>query len=281
MSQGALDTRIEVPTVCYLTQLTADSVAVPLEAPSVTVSEDPIRWQQTHLPICHPLPLLQTVALATEKPCAMDPALCKTPVLAAAQAIRHHVSFRNLQWAQSHQAILDPIETKAHRPVWPKLDAPPLQTLPLSPIKGRWKHWHLPTLTGISREHPRFFALPIRKVPIPPFRFPPEVRERFRQALAQKAGIAASNVQLKVVFQRMNVALYATVQQDEQGHLLCVPKNELIGRNLLSKNGQQLLNRLQQATENSYLVVGFRLDNKQDIRAMVPASTTKGEGQPE
>ncbi len=274
-SQQSIDVHIQTPLVSYLTELTTDTFGVPLETPNIQVSEDPIRWQREHLPSCQTLPLIQTVPLAAEKPCTLAPVLCKAPVIEPTDAPLHQVSFNNVQWTDVHQAPLPPIEAQAKQTLWPRIGKPGVKAFPIQPIKARSTSLREQAMATQARENPRFFALPIRKTPIPPFRFPPEIRERFRQALAEKAGTTPSNVQLKVIFQRMNVALYTTVQQDEQGHLLCVPKNELMGRNLLSKSGQLLLNRLDQNSENTYLVVGFRLDNQKDIRTMVPVSALK------
>jgi hypothetical protein len=275
VSQQALDVQIQTPLVSYLTELKTDAMTVPLEAPDVQVSEDPIRWQREHLPGCQSLPLLQTVPLAAEKPCTLSPVLCDAPVFKAHNTALHQVSFENAQWTVTHQAPLEPIQTQARQTLWPRMGKPDVKGIPIQPIQARRTSLREQAMATQARENPRFFALPIRKTPIPPFRFPPEIRERFRQALAVKEGTTPGNVQLKVIFQRMNVALYTTVQQDEQGHLLCVPKNELMGRNLLSKSGQLLLNRLRQNSENTYLVVGFRLDNQKDIRTMVPVSALK------
>ncbi len=275
VSQQAVDVHIQAPLVTYLTGLHTDTIRVPLEKPDVQVSEDPIRWQKEHLPACQSLPLLQTVPLAAEKPCTLAPVLCNAPVIEPTDAPLHQVGFHNVQWAQTHRAPLEPIQTQARQTLWPRFSQPGIRAVPIPPIKARGTSLKEQAMAPQARENPRFFALPVRKTPIPPFRFPPEIRERFRQALAEKAGTTPGNVQLKVIFQRLNVALYTTVQQDEQGHLLCVPKNELMGRNLLSKSGQLLLNRLNQNSENTYLVVGFRLDNQKDIRTMVPVSALR------
>lgn len=274
-SHQAIDVHIQAPLVSYLTELKTDAIGVPLEKPDIQVSEDPIRWQREHLPGCQTLPLIQTVPLAAEKPCTLAPVLCKTPVFEPQNTALHQVSFNNVRWTEAHQAPLPPIEAQARQTLWPRLGKPAVKALPIQPFQARCTSLKEQAMATQARENPRFFALPIRKTPIPPFRFAPEIRERFRRALAEKAGTTPSNVQLKVIFQRMNVALYTSVQQDEQGHLLCVPKNELMGRNLLSKSGQLLLKRLDQNSENTYLVVGFRLDNQKDIRTMVPISALK------
>ncbi len=275
VSQQAVDVRIQAPLVSYLTELTTDTIGVPLEKPDIQVSDDPIRWQREHLPSCQALPLLHTVPLAAEQPCTLAPVLCNASVIEAADASLHQVDFHNVQWTKAHRAPLEPIQTQSRQGRWLRFTQPGSRTIPIPPIKARGASLKEQALATQARENPRFFALPVRKTPIPPFRFPPEIRERFRQALAEKAGTTPGNVQLKVIFQRLNVALYTTVQQDEQGHLLCVPKNELMGRNLLNKSGQMLLNRLHQNSENTYLVVGFRLDNQKDIRTMVPVSALR------
>jgi hypothetical protein len=123
------------------------------------------------------------------------------------------------------------------------------------------------------KSDPRFYALPIRKNAIPPHRFSLTTREQFRKALAEKAKTSLANVQLKVVFERMYMALYASIQPDELGHYMCIPKSELLGRNRETPSSQALLNHQSAGTHATYLVIGIRLDNKEDIRTLVPVHT--------
>lgn len=275
VGQKSVDVAIPAPMTLYLTELACESHAVSLEQLEIQVSDDPIQALESQERVINQLALIDTVPLAADAPCDIAPALCVTPVIERADAALNRVTFENVRFTESHTAPLEALSTEIwhkdvesfRKPNVGQMTPDPFRTKNLS-LKDQF-----PKAT--VREHPRLFSLPIRKMPIPPHRFSQAVRDVFRSALAEKAGTKASNVQLKVIFERMNVAFYTSIQQDEQGHLLCVPKNELVGRNAQSKTGQALLERLRLNTENAYLVVGFRLDNQQDIRAMVPVDKSR------
>lgn len=269
VEQQSVSLTIAPPFTAYITDLTCDVNPVELTQQTVQVSEDPIRHLRQEQTI-HQMPLIDSVSLAADAPCHIEPALCKTPVLSSQDTVISGVSFENVQFTTDHTAPLEPLSVEVwHQPVEGFENPAVASTKPTAfNTQSRSLKDQLPKTP--VRENPRLFALPIRKMPIPPHRFSPAIREIFRRMLAEKAETRPDNVQLKVVFERMNVAFYASIQQDEQGNLLCVPKNELIGKNALGKQGQALIERISQSTGNAYLVVGFRLDNKQDIRAMVP-----------
>lgn len=269
MAQQPANLTIDPPLTAYITTIACEINEVSLASPEIQVSLDPIRALRAE-PTTRDLPLITAVPLAADAPCHMEPALCKEPVLSRQDTVVSGVSFENVRFTSAQTAPLEAISATAwHQPV-EGFPSPALASTDPGVFTTR-SHSLKDQLPEIkSKENPRLFALPIRKLPIPPHRFSPTIREIFRRTLAEKAGTRPDNVQLKVVFERMNVAFYTSIQQDEQGHLLCVPKNELIGKNALGRQGQALLARMAQNTENAYLVVGFRLDNKQDIRAMVP-----------
>lgn len=112
----------------------------------------------------------------------------------------------------------------------------------------------------------RFHLMALRKSPIPPHRFTPGQRDRFRQALAEKGRTVPANIQLKMVYARLDMTAFSSMQQDEHGTLLCVPKPEAVGRNAGSGRRAPLV----------YLVFGNRLDNQQSLRALVPIDTPEG-----
>lgn len=270
VDQQAVDLSIQAPFTAYLTEIPCEATTVPLRQSDIQVSEDPIQALRERQPVVNQLALIEEVSLAESAPCQLQPALCKEPMIAQAEVVMSRVSFENVCFTESHGAPLEPITAQLwHKPI-DGIQAPQVSNVPAMRFTTRDKSLKDRLPSTQIRENPRLFALPIRKTPIPPHRFSPAVRDIFRRFLAEKAGVPANNVQLKIVFERMNVAFYASIQQDEQGHLLCVPKNELIGKNVQGKAGQALLERMEKNTENAYLVVGFRLDNKQDIRAMVP-----------
>jgi hypothetical protein len=129
------------------------------------------------------------------------------------------------------------------------------------------------------RNDARMLALPIRKAPVPPHRFSLAMRQRFRQALAEKSGTPPDQIQLQLIFDRLNLNLYAAIRQDEQGYLLCTPKSDASptdssrrerGR-FASQNRRALRPSLPTSADTSvfYLVIGLRLDTRQDVRALV------------
>lgn len=270
VAQQSVDVDIPVPLTLYLTELACDSQSVSLEQPEVQVSDDPIRALESQERIINQLALIENVPLAADAPCDIAPALCVTPVIERTDAAINRVTFENIRFTESHTAPVEPLSAEIWHKDVESFAKPNVGQMTPGVFKAKSLSLKDQLPKATVREHPRLFSLPIRKMPIPPHRFSQAVRDVFRSALAEKAGTKASNVQLKVIFERMNVAFYTSIQQDEQGHLLCVPKNELVGRNAQSKTGQVMLERLTQNTETAYLVVGFRLDNKQDIRAMVP-----------
>jgi hypothetical protein len=272
VEQQSLNVAIPAPITLYVTEMACASHSVSLAHPPIEVSQDPIATLNKTSKHAHTLPLIKNILLSAETPCHIRPALCSESVIEQTDAVITGITFANLCLAEFHRVPLEPLST----PVWQhevEVFTKPIVSQ-ISPGRFKAKRLSLKEQTPkpTVREHAGLFSMPIRKMPISPHRFNQAIRDVFRSALAHKAGTAARNVQLKVVFERMNVALYANIQQDEQGHLLCVPKNELVGKNAQSKTGRALLNRLSRNTEDAYLVVGFRLDNKQDIRAMVPVS---------
>jgi hypothetical protein len=114
----------------------------------------------------------------------------------------------------------------------------------------------------------RFKALPIQKSPIPLHRFSTPQRQAFRQALATKYSLSGDNIQLVRVFDRIAMRRYGNLDQDAQGHLLCTPK-------LAGASATTLMNPIEEA--QSYLVIGLRLDTRQEVHALLPKSLLKEE----
>ncbi len=132
---------------------------------------------------------------------------------------------------------------------------------------------------------PRFLTLPLRKAPIPPHRFRMEVRAVFRKFLADSVGTHPDNVNLKYIFEQLEVRLFSGIQQDAQGFLLCTPRPDFTGKVLVRAIRTSTLPARQEtaapANAISYLVIGNRLDNNQLIRALVPLSSVPRPPAPE
>ncbi len=254
----------------YCTDIRPTVVEIPLDAPAPQVSGDPIQSlrQETETILA---PLLTEAKLSESSPCHFESVACHEPVFDEMDFEAVGVSFQNLTDGKSWAWEIDPVQTRPTATDIGQIARPNARQVLVESLNTQ-NFSFSDQLPKIRTMHtPRFYALPIRKSPIPPHRFPPELRERFRLALAEKAGVSQGKVQLKIVFEPMDMALYASIQQDEQGNLLCTPKNEVLGRN------QALMKQVPGAGGTAYLVYGFRLDNKQDIRALVPVSALREE----
>lgn len=283
----AVNLTIEPDLTHFLLGLTCETEDVGLNPPDLTVSEDPIRTFNEQGAHTKTLPLLEEAQLAENSPCHIEPGLCHEPVFEEMVFDSAGISFDNLALADTASWPAERIQTQAIPHPFEKVGVPKALTLPKEALDAKYKIQSRSALEQLSqvktRPDTRIYTLPIRKTPIPPHRFSLAAREKFRQALAEKAKTNAANVQLKVIFERMHMALYTSIQPDETGNLLCIPKSELIGKNMENRVSQAMLSAAA-AQEAMYLVVGVQLDNKADIRALVPVDSittiTEGETKP-
>jgi hypothetical protein len=269
VSQYAVPTDLAGNMVVYVTDMYCETVQVPLDSATPVISSDPVSVMAQNS-IIQSLELLPAEAPLSESyPCDMEPTLCHEPVLETMELSWAEVTFENMQTPESHEWPLAALETGANSMTAECFSSPATKPLKSQDFKTAVHNLtdDMPPFQTVN--DPRFYGLPIKKSPIQPHRFSPFAKEIFRKALAEKANTHPNNVQLRIVFERMDMTLFSGIQQDEQGNLLCTPKNELIGRNRnLHKNAVG-------ASNTMYLVYGFRLDNKEDIRALVPASSIK------
>lgn len=263
--------------------ISTEIVAVPLTSPAPEVSLDPIRVLAKRQIKSFERMLLDGAQLAENSPCCFAPAICREPIL---EPLLFSSSGIALDSLVSPQCIALPLpelrmrvlnvfpegikvpKTGALNRLIPSVSA---RKINLSKSMARLK-----ILQGR-----RFFTLPVRKSPIPAHRFPLEIREQFRMALAEKVKTHPANVQLGIIFERMNMGLYASMQADAQGHLLCVPKIEVkvnqpaylkreSHRHQVGNSRQESGKNVEYTTTMTYLVTGLRLDTREDIRALVP-----------
>lgn len=269
--QYAVDVDLSCNFTAFVTELSAVSEAVQVGFPAPSLSEDVIPSalfsRQTRT-----LRLVESNGISNTAPCEWQSVLCSEPVFDDLQFEPVEVPFDNMNQTQAGCWLIEGLKVPVKKQAIDKVSSP------ISKGMGEFKPFtakthsiadHLPKVS--VKDNPRYYALPIRKASIPPHRFSPEARERFRQALADKSGTQPGNVQLKMIYERMNMGLYAGIQVDETGSLMCTPKSEMIGRNAERTSG--VSSRLSQAaagSESSYLVLGVRLDTKADIRALVP-----------
>lgn len=272
VNQHAIPIRLDTPWTSYLTAIPGHVVPVPLQPPDFAVSSDPVRILRERQPAVTLLNLPQTAILAPDSPCHFEPVSTQEPVFSAETAVSQTVPLDNLRQPPAC----------GQWPVLPLLGRETGQAIPAihpphaiqAPIETWTAHAHPLRQERFQQPHThhsaRFYALPVRKAAIPPHRFPLAQREKFRQALAEKAQTTPKNIQLRIVYERMDMSLYSALQQDEQGFLLCTPRAELLGKNRNHPGSRKLLTQ-HALGSNTYLVFGTRLDTREDIRALVPA----------
>lgn len=259
----ALDGRMTV----YLTDLDCETVNVSLDSPEVAVSFDPIAALKSEQKVLSKDLLPQRAVLSDACPCDFEPALCHEPVLDEVMPEWQLVTFENVVLTQAKGFPVEGMETRSMSQGVTAFAKPGTKAIEPEVLKTRTQGLQDALSPSGTRNDPRFYALPIKKPPIQPNRFPTKIKAIFRKVLADKTNTHPNNIQLRVVFERMDMTLFANIQQDEHGNLLCTPRNELIGRN------QDKKQRKDPRSSNLYLVYGFRLDNKEDIRALVPISS--------
>lgn len=183
------------------------------------------------------------------------------------QLAHHHVSFENITHTIPHPMAIPQISDnfKISQLKPEKLQQVDVFEIPPVRFTTKKQVQEIPKPRIRTSTVPRkLFSLPSRKHPLPLHRFPSEVKEHFRRALARKVGIPPANILVKAVYDRMNPALYKNINQEEREILLCHPKEELVGRN----RDRELMRRAN--VPASYLIFGLRLDTKQAISALVP-----------
>jgi hypothetical protein len=272
--QHAVNLALPDGLTIYATDIEGRSESVSIAPPQPLVSEDPIQCMQRRKVPTRRLTLLESTTLAAGAPCTWEPVLCNEPGLDAMQFESAGVKFDNMKITRAAAWPVTSPPVKIEKQPIGKLAAPLVKNvMDAQPLVTKSRSL-LDTMSQVNVKHnARYYALPIRKASIPPHRFSLAMRERFRQALAEKAGTHEGNVQLKMIFERMNMGLFSAIQADESGSLMCTPKGELLGRNAETLAGQALLRQLSVGSEASYLVLGVRLDHKTDIRALVPVES--------
>jgi hypothetical protein len=270
VAQHPVDLAMPGHMTAYLTDIPATVHAVPLETPAIRVSEDPIQSLQRETQV-RTLSLLPEARLADAAPCTFEPVASHEPVFSNMQFETSGISFENMALRKSKSLPIEKLQAKSFQKKTEKPALPGVEQISVGKFKTKDFSIleHVPKIRTMNT--PRFYGLPIKKSPIPPHRFPADLRERFRQMLAEKAGTRTNNVQLKIVFEPMDMNLYASIQQDDHGNLLCTPRNELLGKN--REHGKS------PSAEggSAYLVYGFRLDTREDIRVLVPAGSVRDE----
>lgn len=260
-------------------------------APDFTIYTTNIQchWQAVELSVTPPttqtvgntiidIPI-QLLDLLSETPtlhaeaCHFQATVIDEPVFDQTACALHEITFDGIHSINRTPAKTLPCETIAlpkNTASWPVEENKPYvfnADLPRFKLSFKPKQWPIPTLKSNWLTIPsKFWTLPFRRTAIPPHRFTPEQKAVFRKALAEKANVPQANIQLQVIFDRINMGLFATIEQDEKGNLVCYPKPDYVGKNLSRAAANT-------ATLNTsaYLVLGTRMDTKEALRTLVYA----------
>lgn len=207
--------------------------------------------------------------------CAFDVVTHAERPLNELQPALHAVGFASMVARASRKLVIDAIEPARvmAEPVSMKLsdEAAQARATSIQPIPAVSRRIALEEVYQRSRPIPSpLFGLPLRKIPVPPHRFSVALKERFKRTLAEKNKTHAANIQLNIIFDKMDMSLFASISQDEYGHLLCHPKPEHLG-----KNAPNAKTRFEGAP--AYLVFGTRLDTGESVKALVPIISSSSE----
>jgi len=208
-------------------------------------------------------PLLPVEARLNTIPCVMQPVLCAEPVFQSKDTTVHHISFADMATRQSHGIPL-PKWSAPTRPLAARPCATSVRAIQPGHFHIRQQSRQVSIIKGKARDvAPGLWGLPISRTPIPPHRFPAAMKDRFRKTLAEKAGVAAAGIQIRLVFDRMNMVLFEkNIEQDKQGRLLCYPKSRYIG-----KNWERYHHEVERLP--MYLVFGTVIGTSQNVQALV------------
>jgi hypothetical protein len=263
----AVNLKFPCTLTVFATGISCEDEPVDVQPPTPAFSDNVIAALQAQetiqkLTLQKQVSLLASVSLAESAPCAWNPVLCSEPVFEAMQFNARPVALHDLMQRDPLAWPIQPVAVAVKSKSAGPLDRPRLNEGSkfkiLSAQSRKLKNCALEVFT---QKTDRFYALPIRKVAIPPHRFSPAMREQFRALLAEKAATSANNVQLKMIYERLNMGLYEQIQVDESGNLMATPKNLTPHTPNAHDSGA------------SYLVVGLRLDTKVDIRALIPVES--------
>lgn len=287
-------TLLEMPGwTSYQTDFHTDVIDVDLQQSFVGVSPNAVRFSAANAPVKHmSLLTADTVGLHTGRHLP-ESRIRQVPALATEanplRTMNPEPLIANL--SQDSQLSLTKCESVPSH-LWSvsvsTTNASPIDTRFSGKVQSRASQV-LPHRTLFQSDTTRMNRLAIRKRPVPLHRFSLAMRQRFRQALAEKSGAAFEQIQLLLVFDRMDMTLYSSILKDEQGDLLCTPKTALQSTISAKKHAspprgierwrertraeeQQERTATPDSLLNAYLIIGLRLDTKQEIRALIPMS---------
>ena len=203
----------------------------------------------------------------TSVACEWEAVLCKAPVFQPEDIVVGAVSFETMahrvsvnvpiqQWQAFGREVTIPRYQTMARSIEPKrfqFQKIRLQGQQAGVLKTRVKD--MPS---------SMWRLPFYKNAIPAHRFDRETKERFRSTLAKKAQTVPANIQIRLVFDRMNMTLFENMEQDKQGKLMCHPKSRYIGKNWARYHHEA-------DRQPMYLVFGAVMNTGKSVSALVSA----------
>jgi hypothetical protein len=265
----------EVSWTTFQANLLSSSVSIPLKATETRISPDVVSLLKKMSKVGpSPLISLEKVRLHSDKMLQSKESFPQSvALLNASEFSSNALSLPKAQFCRSSQwPVAFSTELKEAQ-AWP---VTPCKTELRSGFKRIQGKFHqLPLMLSKRfrdsfKSGSRFKSLPIQKSSVPLHRFSTEARQIFRESLASKYKIAKENIQLVSIFDRVTIRHYAELEQAPQGQLLCTPKIS----NAVKKRETQTID-----DSPSYLIVGLRLDTKQEIHALIPGSKLQ-ESQP-
>ncbi|MBY0450194.1 MAG: hypothetical protein K2X01_06180 [Cyanobacteria bacterium] len=251
---------------------------VVIEAPHVSVVDAWRQHSRFSLTVLEE-PLVKQAVLSPEASCEWQAVACYEPLVDETLPEITGISFDRIanprQFAWPIEPLIDPLKGKMEE--IQEIQSEDWQNWTIIPETLTQSRMVITTLmeataqarrldqflARVSPVKPPLVAMPLTKHPIPPHRFGAKMKDRFRQALAEQAGVRPSHVILKLVYDRVNPMLFRSIKIAERDALLCAPKQELIGR----FRDERQFGRIKMGYH--YLVVGIRLDTKATIQAMV------------
>ncbi len=272
--QFPVDFAIEPELTVVSTKFYCETETLPFQSPPLKTVQafGPIQASQTPTVSC---PLITKATVAPDKQVASQ---WSTPVHQVSvydnpELFLHQVSFEKMT-AQTEPILeLNTLETTAQTlpmETIPALDSKRgVRKISLTQMKTTQKTHRFAKLKGTARPFSRaIYSLPFVRQAIPSHRFASATRKEFRQALAEKAETETSNVLINRIYDRVNASQFESISQDERGLLVCVPKPEYLG-----KNRDTTL-----PSETSFLVMGQKLDTKENISVLVPVENSQEDG---
>ena len=78
-----------------------------------------------------------------------------------------------------------------------------------------------------------------------------------------------AGIQLQMIYDRLDMSLFASLDRDERNHLLCYPRPEATKPDHAGKPAP-IRKKPRPGSPGAYLVFGLRVDTGEGVRALIP-----------